>query len=77
MLLLVIRTLRLAAATYEVGGLRQMLHMFQVEAPLQDVGIAFILLAKGVLARCQAIVQQQPKGEDIHCKGKGRVVQTC
>ncbi len=44
--------------------------MLQVDAPLQDVGIALILLPKGVLPCRQAVVQQQPKGEHIHCRGE-------
>jgi len=60
-------TFRLAAASYQIGGLWEVLGVLQVQALLEDVGITLIQLAKGVLPASQAVVQQQSKGKHVHC----------
>ena len=45
--------------------------MLQVEAQLQDVAVPLVEFTKGVLPRRQAVVQQQAKREDVHCRSGG------
>lgn len=66
------RTLRLAAPPDQVDRLRQVLHVLEVEAALQDVGVSLVQLPKRVLPRRQAEVQEEAKGKDVHCTRRRR-----